>query len=119
MNNWFRLIYIPLIVIFIGTILLMFNLISIDITLPISYKWLAIIVGASLMGLLGFDFSTRGQSSWQHPEPEDPPKSEAVIYPKVLEETVEAFQEAEHFASKIDGRVRIVVDVEDDPEDSY
>lgn len=111
-----RLLYIPVIATLVAALLVIFNVINPDIELPISAELIASIAGVLLTGLLAVD-ARKTTQSWQHPEPEDPPKTEAVIYPKMLEDTVDAIKEAENFAEHVNGRVKIVVDVEEEPED--
>ncbi|GAB5491313.1 MAG: hypothetical protein Phog2KO_15280 [Phototrophicaceae bacterium] len=110
-----RLLYVPVIVLLGGALLLIFNVISLDINLPLSVEAIAGIAGVALAGLLVMDARTT-VAQWEHPEPEDPPISTKVIYPKTIEETVDAFQEAEEFASKVNGRVQISIDIEEDTE---
>lgn len=111
-----RLLYVPLIIVLTGALLLIFNVISLDIDLPLSIEAIATIAGVILTGLLIIDARATA-AAWEHPEPEEPPVSTKVIYPKTLEETVEAMQEAEDFLAKANGRVEISIDIEEEYED--
>ena len=109
-----RLLYVPLIIIFVGALLLIFNVISLDLTLPVSIELIATVAGVFLTVLAFMDVRA---TAYEHPEPEEPPKSTKVIYPKVLEEVVEAMSEAEDYVVKANGRVEIEIDFEEDPEE--
>lgn len=111
-----RLLYVPVVLILGGALLLIFNVITLDINLPLSLEAIAGAAGAVLAGLLIVDTRTK-VTEWEHPEPEDAPVSTKVIYPKTIEETVEVIQDAEEFASKVNGRVQINIDIEEDPEE--
>jgi len=111
-----RILYIPLIILLVGALLLIFNVISIDFTLPFAIEWVAVIIGGTLVTMFLLDMRL-ATASWQQPEPEDPPKSDKIIYPKPLENTVEAMQEAEDFMANANGRVKIAIDIEEDPEE--
>lgn len=111
-----KILYVPLVIVLGGALLLIFNVISVDIDLPLSIEAIATIAGIALTGLLILD-ARATVSSWEHPEPEEPPVSTKVIYPKSLEETVEAMQEAEEFLAKANGRVEISIDIEEEYEE--
>lgn len=111
-----KILYVPIMLVLGGALLLIFNVISLDIDLPLSVEAIAAIAGVALTGLLVLDARST-VASWEHPEPEEPPISTKVIYPKSLEETVEALHDAEDFLSKANGRVKISIDIEEEPEE--
>lgn len=111
-----RILYIPIVVVFIGALLIIFNVINTDIVFPVSFEVLAMITGAILTAFAFMDVRATVASN-QYPEPEDAPKSTKVIYPKVMEDAVEAFNEVEEFVVKANGRVEIEIDIEEDPEE--
>lgn len=111
-----RLLYVPIIIVLVGALLLIFNVISLDLTFPVSIELIAMIAGGVLTVLAFMDVRAT-IAAHQYPEPEDPPKSTKIIYPKIMEEAVESFNEAEEFVVKANGRVEIEIDIEEDPED--
>lgn len=114
-----RILYIPLLILLGGALLLVFNVISVDIDFPIGIEWIATIIAGVLVTMFLMDMRL-ATYSWRHPEPEEPPKSEAVIYPKPMEDTMKAVKsmdEAEDFAKQMNGRVKIAIDIEEDPEE--
>ncbi len=111
-----RLLYVPVIIVLVGALLLIFNVINLDIAFPISIELIAILAGGLLTILAVTDVQATVAAN-QYPEPEDPPKSTKIIYPKVMEDAVESFNEAEEFVVKANGRVEIEIDFEEDPED--
>jgi len=109
-----RLLYVPIIIVLVGALLLIFNVINLDWTLPVSIELIAMLAGGFLTVLAFMDVRA---TVYVHPEPEEPPKSTKIIYPKVMEDAVESFNEVEEFVVKANGRVEIEIDFEEDPED--
>ncbi|MGJ3240240.1 MAG: hypothetical protein ACFE0Q_16145 [Anaerolineae bacterium] len=110
-----RLLYLPLIGVLVGTVLIMFNIVEFDRELPIAIEWIAMLAGGLLSMFTLLDM--RQSNAYEHPEPEEPPRSTKVIYPKVLEKTVESMHEAEEYVVKANGRIDIEIDIEEDPEE--
>jgi len=108
--------YLPIVVLLVGSLLSIFDLMHFGVRLPVSVEVVAAIAGGILALLAVVDMRLT-TTTYTHPEPEEPPRSSKVIYPKVLEETVDAFQEAEEFVVKANGRVKINIDIEEDAED--
>jgi len=117
MNFVRRILYLPLLLVVAASLLVIFGVINIDINIPVSLEVVAAIAGGILvtMFLVDMRIATR---SWEHPEPEDPPRSDEIIYPKVMEDAVEAIEEAEDYAAHANGRVKIAIDIEEDLEDA-
>ena len=112
-----RLLYLPLITILTIALLLILGIISINTSLPLSDMAPIVAIISGLILLLFFAMDMREATrNWQLPEPEDPPKSEMVVYPKPLKDAVEAIEVAEEYLEKSNGRVHIEIDIED-PED--
>lgn len=111
-----RLLYVPIIVVLVGALLLIFNVIKLDMVFPVSIELIAMIAGGFLTVLAFMDVRATVAYN-QYPESEDAPKSTKVIYPKVMEEAVESFNEAEEFVVKANGRVEIEIDFEEEPEE--
>lgn len=114
-----RILYLPLLLVVAGALLAIFGVISLDIELPVSFEIIAAIAGG-LLGVMFLADMRLATRSWQHPEPEEPPKSDAIIYPKPLDDMVEAvetIEKAEDYIAKANGRVKIAIDIED-PEDT-
>ena len=111
-----RLLYVPIIIVLVGAMLLIFNVIDLDWNLPISAELIAIIAGGMLTLFAVMDMRAAASAS-DYPEPEEPPRTTKIIYPKVLEDAVDSFHEAEEFVIKANGRVEIEIDIEEDPEE--
>lgn len=111
-----RLLYLPIVALLVGSLLSIFDLMHFGVRLPVSVEVVAGIAGGILALLAVVDMRVT-TTSYVHPEPEEPPRSTKIIYPKVLEDTVESFQEAEEFVVKANGRVKINIDIEEEPED--
>lgn len=112
-----RLLYVPIIIVLVVALLIIFNVIDFNVVLPVSIEVIAIIAGTLLAGLGLVDVQSTVTSSYSHPEPEDPPQSNKVIYPKVMKDAVESLNEIEEFVVKANGRVDIEIDIEEDPEE--
>ncbi|MEL6309106.1 MAG: hypothetical protein AAFV98_02985 [Chloroflexota bacterium] len=116
MNFVRRVLYLPLLLVVAASLLIIFGVINLDINIPVSWEIVAAIAGGLLvtMFLVDMRIATR---SWEHPEPEDPPRSDKVIYPTPIEDAVESIEEAEDFVAHANGRVKIAIDIEEDLED--
>jgi|GEM_PF-6214675 len=111
-----RLLYVPVIIVLVGALLIIFNVIDFEVALPVSIEVIAAIAGA-LLAVLGVVDMRTSVTSYEHPEPEEPPRSTKVIYPKVMEDAVESMKEVEEFVVKANGRIDIEIDIEEDPEE--
>ena len=107
--------------ILVAAFLLFTGRITIDTTLPLQTISMiaAAVAGGILLVTVGLE--TRNTvKSWEHPEPEEPPTSDQVIYPKELDdvfEAVESVEEADKFSKRASERVRIEIDIEDARDD--
>ena len=108
-----KLLYIPIVVLLIGTLLSIFDIMHFGVRLPVGVHTIAIVAGIALVGWFIFDMSATA-TTYEHPEPEEPPRSTKIIYPRALEESVEALNEAEEFLVKANGRVEIEIDFEEE-----
>ena len=121
MKNLHRWLVVPAIIILVVAFLLFTERIAIDTSLPLQTISMiaAVVAGALLLMTVGLE--TRNTvKSWEMPEPEDPPTSDDVIYPKELDdiaEAVESVDKAEGFSKRATERVRIEIDIEDAQDD--
>jgi hypothetical protein len=106
-----RVLYIPVVAILIASLLIVFKIYTHETLEPYAF-WVLVATSAVFVGLLIWEARDIVQS-WEMPEPEDPPKSEEIIYPKPLEKAKEALQTADEFAKHVNGRVKIKIDIED------
>lgn len=84
----------------------------------------ALVSGVMLLGV-GFVEAQAVLRSWQVPEPEDPPRSDRVIMPTLLDDddervekvdkAVQSVEQAEDFVEQT--KRRVTIDVEEIPED--
>ncbi|MEM9952348.1 MAG: hypothetical protein AAF846_12135 [Chloroflexota bacterium] len=118
-----RLLYIPIIVLLAGCLLSIFNIMHFGVQLPISVQTVALIAGGVLGVLAVFDLRFVA-SPYQHPEPEEPPRTTKVIYPQdksdpieIEYEAIQSVEEAEEFIAKANGRVEISIDFEEEDEE--
>jgi hypothetical protein len=113
-----RMILVPVVIILTIAILLIFQVITFETEYPLdNIATITAIVTALLMfGLLMWEVRDTSKR-WEYPEPEEPPKSETVIYPKPLDDALEAVEKAEDFVKHANGRIRINIDIEDARED--
>ena len=116
-----RLILLPVIAVLVVALLVIFQVITVDTEYPLDNiaTIIAFVSGALASGLLGLE-ARDTTKSWEHPEPEEPPKSETIVYPKELEtieEAIEAVEKAEGYAKRANGRIQIDIDIEDARED--
>ena len=116
-----RMILVPVVVVLVIALLFIFQVINFETNYPLETiaTITAFVTGFVLTGLLGWEVrdTTKG---WEMPEPEEPPKSEAVVYPKELkkmEEAMESVEKAEDYAKRANGRIQIDIDIEDARED--
>lgn len=118
MNPIRRWLIIPILIVFSGAVLFLMGKISIDSTLPLDYivPVVAALAGLALVVLLGIEAQGLSES-WDLPEPEEPPTSNKVIYPKPLTKAEEAMEKAEKFSSTKTEKVRIEIDIEDARDD--
>ena len=65
---------------------------------------------------MGMEARTMVQG-WELPEPEEPPTTDKIIYPKPLDNAANAVQEAKKFSKRATEKVRIEIDVEDSRDD--
>lgn len=112
-----RILMIPAIIVLVAALLFVFDVVSIDSQLPINtIAMIAAVVGGVLLtSLLSWEgvATVRG---WQLPEPEEPPTTDKVIYPKaptIIEEVEEMMDKAEAFGNKSNERVQIEIDTAD------
>lgn len=117
-----RLFYVPIIILLAGCLLSIFNIMHFGVQLPISVQTVALIAGGVLALLAVFEFRPV-LSTYEHPEPEDPPRSTKIIYPQDMNdpieieyEVVKTIEEAEDFVAKANGRIEISIDIEEDEE---
>ena len=116
-----RMILLPVIAVLVIALLLVFQVITFETELPLeTIATMTAVVSAILAsGLLGWEVRD-STKSWEHPEPEEPPKSQKIVYPKpieTIEEAMEAVEQAEDYAKRANGRVQINIDIEDARED--
>lgn len=116
-----RMILIPVIAVLVIALLLIFQVIKFETELPLENiaTVAAIVTGILFASLLIWEVRDTTRE-WEMPEPEEPPTSHTVIYPKPLEkmeEAIEAVENAEDFAKRANGRVQIDIDIEDSRED--
>ena len=119
MNNkihrWFA---IPAILILIAAFLLLTGRITIDTNLPLHTISLiaAAVAGVVVMVAMGLEARTMARN-WELPEPEEPPTTDKIIYPKPLNKVTDSIEEVDKFSKKATDRVRIEIDIEDSRED--
>lgn len=113
-----RMILVPVAIILTIAMLLIFRVITFETGYALDEIaiFTAIVAGLLLFGLLMWEVRDTTKS-WEHPEPEEAPKSKTVIYPKPIDEALEAVEKAEDFAKHANGRVQINIDIEDARED--
>ena len=118
MNNIHRWLAIPAILILIAAFLLLTGRITIDTNLPLHTISLiaAAVAGLVVVVTMGLEARTMAKN-WELPEPEEPPTTNKVIYPKPLENVSDAMEQADKFSKKATDRVRIEIDIEDSRED--
>jgi hypothetical protein len=110
-----RVLYIPVVAILVASFLIVFKIYTHETLEPYAF-WVLVATCAVFVGLLIWEARDIVRS-WDMPEPEDPPKSEEIIYPKPLEKAQEALKTADEFAKHANGRVKIKIDIEDSKKD--
>ena len=113
-----RWLILPILLVLVGAILLLMGKIHIDSNLPLNIiaPIAAVIAGFLLLVLIGLEAQTIAEN-WELPEPEDPPTSDKVIYPKPLKKAEESMAKAEKFSKNKKEKIRIEIDVEDARDD--
>jgi hypothetical protein len=113
-----RMILIPVAIILTIAMLLIFRVFTFETEYALDEIaiFTAIVTGLLFFGLLLWEVRDRSKN-WEYPEPEEAPKSETVIYPKPLDDAIDAVEKAEDFAKHANGRVQINIDIEDAHED--
>lgn len=109
-----RVLFIPVVAILIASGLIVLKIYTHETLAPYAF-WVMLVSCGLLVGLLIWEAKDIA-NSWEMPEPEDPPKSEEIIYPKSLDKAQEALKKAEEYAKHENGRVKIKIDVEDSKE---
>jgi hypothetical protein len=117
-NKIHRWLAIPAILVLIAAFLLLTGRITIDTSLPLHTISLiaAAVAGFVVVIVMGLEARTMTKS-WELPEPEEPPTTDKVIYPKPLENVADSMEEADKFSKKATERVRIEIDIEDSRDD--
>lgn len=118
MNNIHRWLVIPAILILIGAFMLLTGRITVETTLPLQTITMiaAAVAGLVVMVAMGLEARTMSKG-WELPEPEEPPTTDKVIYPKPLDDTMDSIKEANKFSKRATERVRIEIDIEDSRDD--
>lgn len=109
-----RVLFIPVVAILVASALIVLKIYTHEFLEPYAF-WTLVATCGIFIGLLIWEARDIAHS-WEMPEPEDPPKSEDVIYPKPLDKAQEALKTAEDYAKHANGRVKISIDVEDSKE---
>lgn len=121
MKHIHRWLIVPAILILVVAFLLLTGRVSIDTALPLHTISMVAAVVAGFVLLVTVGLETRNTvKSWELPEPEEPPTSDEVIYPKELNnvvEAVEAVEKADKFSKRATDKVRIEIDIEDARDD--
>jgi hypothetical protein len=118
MKHIHRWLFIPAILILIAVFLVLTGRVKIETSLPLHTISLIVAVVAGLLLVLAMGFEARTMvKGWELPEPEEPPTTDKVIYPKPLEKAASAVQEADKFSKRATDKVRIEIDVEDARDD--
>ena len=118
MKHIHRWLFIPAILILIAVFLVLTGRIRIETGLPINTISMiaALVAGIVLIVAMGIEARTVAKG-WQLPEPEEPPTTDKIIYPKVLDDTADVVKEAKRFSKRATEKVRIEIDVEDSRDD--
>ena len=118
MKHIHRWLFIPAILILIMVFLLLTGRITIETGLPLNTISLiaAAVAGLVLVLAMGMEARTMAKG-WELPEPEEPPTTDKVIYPKPLDKAANAVNEADKFSKRATEKVRIQIDVEDARDD--
>lgn len=115
-----RMILVPVAIVLVISMLLIFRVITFETGYALDdiATFTAIVTGLLLFALLMWEVRDTTKS-WEHPEPEEAPKSETIIYPKpkAVDDALDAIEKAEDFAKHANGRVQINIDIEDAHED--
>jgi hypothetical protein len=111
MKSLRRVLFIPVVAILIASLLIILKIYTHETLEPYAF-WTFVATCAVFVGLLIWE-ARDIVTSWEMPEPEDPPKSEEVIYPKPIDKATEALKTAEEYAKHSNGRVKIKIDIED------
>ena len=106
-----RVLYVPVVAILIASLLIVTKIYTHETLEPYAF-WVLVGTCVFFVGLLIWE-ARDVVNSWEMPEPEDPPKSEEIIYPKPLEKAQEALKTADEFVKHQNGRVKIKIDIED------
>lgn len=109
-----RVLFIPVVAILLASLLIVTKIYTHETLEPYAF-WVLVATSAVFVGLLIWEARDIA-NSWEMPEPEDPPKSEEIIYPKSLDKTQEAIKNAEDYAKNQNGRVKVKIDIEDSKE---
>ena len=110
-----RLLYVPVVAVLIGALLIVFKIYTYE-SLESQAVIVAIVAAGLFLAMLAWEVHDITRS-WELPEPEEPPKSVTIIYPKPLDKAEEALEKAEQFANHANGRVRIRIDIDESKND--
>jgi hypothetical protein len=110
-----RVLFIPVVALLIASGLIVLKIYTHETLEPYAF-WVMLVSCIMLVALLIWEARDIAVS-WEMPEPEDPPKSEEIIYPKAIDKAQDALKKAEEYAKHQNGRVKIKIDVED-PKDN-
>ena len=114
MKHIHRWLFVPAILILIAVFLVLTGRINIETGLPLNTISMVAAVVAGLVLVLAMGLEARAMvQGWELPEPEEPPTTDKVIYPKPLDNAANAVQEAKKFSKRATEKVRIEIDVED------
>jgi hypothetical protein len=118
MKHFHRWLFIPAILILIAVFLVLTGRVNIDIGLPLNTIGMIAAVVAGLMLIVATGMEARTMvRGWELPDPEEPPTTDKVIYPKPLDKAANAVEEAKKFSKRATDKVRIEIDVEDSRDD--
>jgi hypothetical protein len=118
MKHFHRWLFVPAILILIAVFLVLTGRITIETGLPLNTISMIAAVVAGLVLVLAMGLEARAMvQGWELPEPEEPPTTDKVIYPKPLDNAATVVEEAKKFSKRATEKVRIEIDVEDSRDD--